>query len=260
MPFEDYQSQRLCFAGREYTVYTKGQGPCVILVHETPNAHPAVFELADHIAEAGFQLWLPSLFGIANAPVSPSKAIRFLARSCIWKEFSVLAAHQSSPITEWLRGLGAYLHQKSQAPIGLIGMCITGNFALALCDEDWMKAPILSQPSLPFAISPWHAAALHVSPQRLQKAKARDDLHILGLRFTGDLMCPATRFDTLKSTFGDRFEAIEIDSRPRNAYHIPPFAHAVLTLDRIHQAGHPTDDALKRCVEFLAERLQMHIS
>ena len=83
-------------------------------------------------------------------------------------------------MTDWLRGLGNYLHQQSQGPIGLIGMCITGNFALALCDEDWMEAPVLSQPSLPFAISPRHAAALHVSPDTLEKAKARPDLEVSG--------------------------------------------------------------------------------
>ena len=255
MPFEDYTSQRLCSSGKEYLTYMRGEGPCVIVVHETPNAHPGIFEFADLIVQAGFQVWVPALFGQVNAPVSPSAAVQFIARSCIWKEFSVLAMHRSSPITEWLRGLGQYLHQHSQAAIGLIGMCITGNFALALCDEDWMQAPILSQPSLPFAVSPIHAAALHVSPDVLTKAQNRADLKLLGLRFTGDRMCPAARFKSLKRAFGDRFEAIEIDSSLGNKALISPLAHSVLTLDRIHQEGHPTDKALKRCLGFLTERL-----
>ena len=199
MPFENYTAQTLCFDGQEHTTYHRGKGPCVIVVHETPNAHPGVFELADQIAEAGFQVWVPSLFGKVNAKPSPQSAVRFLARSCIWNAISVLAMNRSSPMTDWLRGLG-YLHQQSQGPIGLIGMCITGNFALALCDEDWMEAPVLSQPSLPFAISPRHAAALHVSPDTLEKAK-HHDLKLLGLRFTGDRMCPAARFQSLTKAF-----------------------------------------------------------
>ena len=255
MPFENYIAQTLCFDGQEYTTYHRGTGPCVIVVHETPNAHPGVFELADQISEAGFQVWVPSLFGKVNEKPSPQSAVRFLARSCIWNAFSVLAMNRSSPMTDWLRGLGHYLHQQTQGPIGLIGMCITGNFALALCDEDWMEAPVLSQPSLPFAISARHAAALHVSPDTLEKAKARPDLKLLGLRFTGDRMCPAARFQSLTKAFGDRFEGIEINSGLGNPNGISPLAHSVLTLDRVHVSGHPTEDAVNRCLAFLSERL-----
>ena len=255
MPFDDYTPHLLCFAGKEYTAYQSGTGPCVIVVHETPNAHPGIFEFADQIVESGFQVWVPSLFGVANKKASAKSAFGFLGKSCIWKEFSVLAMDRSSPITEWLRGLGNYLHQLSQKPIGLVGMCITGNFALALCDEDWMEAPILAQPSLPFAISPQHAAALHVSPKTLQKAKKRSSLKLLGLRFTADRMCPAVRFQKLKHNFGYRFEGIEINSSLGNPNGISPFAHSVLTLDRVYQAGHPTEMAVRRCLAFLSERL-----
>lgn len=255
MPFSDYQSRRYCFSGREVVVYLKGDGPPVIVVHETPNAHPGIFTFADYLVESGFQVWVPSLFGRVNEEFSSANVLRFLGRSCLWREFSVLRSHQSSPITEWLRGLGHLLHSQSGAAVGLVGMCITGNFALALCNEAWMKAPVLAQPSLPFAVTPKLAKGLHVSQQTLENAKSRSDLRILGLRFTEDLMCPASRFQELKKHFGRRFEAIEIDSAVGNAHNISSFAHSVLTLDRVIEANHPTQKALERCVEFLTERL-----
>ena len=36
--------------------------------------------------------------------------------------------------------------------VGVVGMCFTGNFALAMAVDDVVLAPVLSQPSLPFAI------------------------------------------------------------------------------------------------------------
>lgn len=256
MPLSDYTCHIRCFNGTECDVYVRGQGPPIIIAHETPNAHPLVFEFGDALVEEGFQVWIPSLFGEVGKPFRHLSALRFLVKSCIWKEFSVLASSRSSPLTEWLRGLGNELHQINDCGIGLIGMCITGNFALALCDEDWMMAPVLSQPSLPFALSPKLSSSLHVSNEIIESAKRRTDFQVLGLRFSHDRMCPASRFETLKAHFKDGFHGIEIDSGPNNTHGIPRTAHSVLTLDRIAKEGHPTHEAFKECLRFLKKRLQ----
>jgi dienelactone hydrolase len=143
--------------------------------------------------------------------------------------------------------------------VGAIGMCLTGNFALALMVEPCVMAPVLSQPSLPFAMGRRTRAAVHVSDEQLRIAtrRAREQgAGPLGLRFTHDFMCPSERFDTLRQAFGDTFEAIEIDSSPGNPHGIPRIAHSVLARDLVDEQGHPTRAALDRVLALFHERLK----
>ena len=79
---------------------------------------------------------------------------------------------------------------------------------------------------------------------------------VLGLRFTGDPMCPPERFERLRTELGEGFEGIEIDSSPGNAAGNPSSAHSVVTKDLVDEEGHPTRAALDRVMTFFAERLQ----
>jgi hypothetical protein len=136
-------------------------------------------------------------------------------------------------------------------------MCLTGNFALSLMVDEAVMAPVLSQPSLPFGVSPSHKAALHLADADLAvvKRRARAGCGVLGLRFTADPMCPPERFETLRRELGDGFEGIEIDSSRGNAHGIPRTAHSVLTRDLVDEQGHPTREALDRVLALFRERL-----
>ena len=97
-------------------------------------------------------------------------------------------------------------------------MCFTGNFALAMMTEPAVVAPVLSQPSLPLPMGPAsaRAAGIGVSPAEIACARRRfedEDLSMIGLRFYGDPFVPDARFETYERTFGDRFEAIELDPK-----------------------------------------------
>jgi dienelactone hydrolase len=138
-------------------------------------------------------------------------------------------------------------------------MCLTGNFALALMVDPAVMAPVLSQPSLPFGITPARRAALHVSPEQLAtvRERARGGCPVLGLRFTHDPLCPPQRFETLRRELGpEGFEAIEIDSGPGNPHGLSRTAHSVVTTDLVDEVGHPTRAALDRVLGFFAERLR----
>ena len=87
------------------------------------------------------------------------------------------------------------------------------------------------------------------------KDRAKDDLRVLGLRFTADRGCPAERFQTLRRELGESFESIEIDSSPGNRHGIAQRAHSVLTVDLIDEPDHPTRMARDRVIAFLDERL-----
>mgnify|MGYP002633910369 CR=1 FL=1 len=239
-------------------VYRCGAGPGVVLMHETPGITPKVARLGRRLADAGFTVVMPSLFGSPGRAPEASYLARELSGACVGREFSVLAMRRSSPITDWLRGLCRALHAELGGPgIGALGMCLTGNFALSLMVDEVVMAPVLSQPSLPFPVSPWHCRALAISDQELAIVKERvaAGVKVLGLRFSHDAMSPEARFGRLRDELGEGFEAVEVDSSPGNPYGHRRLAHSVLTEDLLDEEGQPTRQALERVVAFFQERL-----
>jgi dienelactone hydrolase len=243
--------------GATRTVYRRGTGPGVVIMHEIPGITPQVARFARWVADAGLTAVMPDMFGTPGRPISNGYVARQMLRACVSREFHVLAAHRSSPITDWLRALCREVHAELGGPgVGAVGMCLTGNFALALMMEPCLLAPVLSQPSLPFGLGAARRRALHVSPEELATARKRvaEGGHLIGLRFTRDPMCPPERFETLRREFGDGFEGIEIDSDLANPEG-GPIPHSVLTTDLVDEAGHPTRVACDRVLAFFAERL-----
>lgn len=256
---EGFSVLPMTFDGVRRDVYRRGTGPGVIVMHEVPGITPDVARFARRVADAGFTVFVPSLFGKPNQSPTPGYVAIQLARACVNREFRAFAANETSPIVSWLRALCAAAHAElGGLGVGAIGMCITGNFALGLMVEPSMMAPVLSQPSLPIGASRAARRGLHLSPDDLVQVRRRaaDGVPVLALRFTGDPMCPAARFQRLRDELGDSFEAIEIDSRPGNSHGITPVAHSVLTHHLVDEAGHPTRAALERVLSFFAEHLQ----
>jgi dienelactone hydrolase len=244
--------------GDTRTVYRRGAGPAVVVMHEIPGITPEVARFAARVADAGFTVLLPHLFGVPGKPASPAYALGELARACVRREFAVLASRGSSPLVEWVRALCRAAHAELGGKgVGALGMCITGNFALTLMVDPFVMAPVLSQPSLPFAFGAERRAGLHVRDADLAIVRDRvaGGARLLGLRFTGDPLCPPERFATLRRELGAGFEGIEIDSSPGNPHGIRRGAHSVLTSDLVDEAGHPTRQALDRVLAFFAERL-----
>ena len=106
------------------------------------------------------------------------------------------ATGRTSPVIDWLRALAGHEHERCGGPgVGAIGMCFTGGFALAMATHPSLLAPVLSQPSLPLAITPQAAAVdrlLAGRPRRSSRQRcAADGLQVLGLRFKGDRFVPA---------------------------------------------------------------------
>jgi dienelactone hydrolase len=245
--------------GVTHPVYAAGTGPAVIVIHEVPGLHPQVLDFARRVVGAGFSVRMPSLFGTPGRDVTVGYTVGTLARVCVSREFTAFALGRTSPVIGWLRGLAAEAHAQCGGPgVGAVGMCFTGGFALGMMVDDAMLAPVLSQPSLPFPVSPARRRAVGISDADLERVKARaaEGVCLLGLRFTDDKAVPTERFDTLRRELGDAFIAVEIDSSKGNAHGIPRQAHSVLTQHFVDEPGHPTREALDQVLAFFAERLQ----
>jgi dienelactone hydrolase len=258
MSLPGFAESPFTFDGTTRTVYRRGTGPGVVIMPEIPGITPQVAAFAERVAAEGFTVFLASLFGTPGRPLSPLYAMGQLSRACIGREFSVLASDATSPILSWVRALCRKAHAElGGVGVGAIGMCLTGNFALALMVDPVIMAPVLSQPSLPLPLGKARRAGLHLSEADLRVVKERvaAGCPVLGMRFTGDPVVPPERFARLRRELGDGFEGIEIDSSPGNPWGIERTAHSVVTTDLVDQEGHPTRQALERVLAFFRERL-----
>jgi dienelactone hydrolase len=254
-PLDDFERRPIALLGNEKLVFVAGTGPAVIVMTEMPGISPQVARFARWVRDAGFTVWMPSLFGQPGRPVSVPYAIGQIARACVSREFAAFAANRSSPVTRWLRALAAHAHGQCRGRgVGAIGMCFTGNFALSMMLEPAMLAPVLSQPSLPLL----RAGGMHIAPDELAAVKARlerEDLSVLAYRFAGDRVCQAARFAAYQAALGDRFDGRVLPDSAANR-DAPMAPHSVVTLHLIDEAGQPTRQAVDEILAFFRRRLQ----
>lgn len=245
--------------GKSLPVLVRGQGPALIVMHELRGVTPAFLDFSARIAAAGFTVATPLFFGTPGNNPRLVGTLLNVARICVSKEFAALQIGQSGPISDWLRALARTLHQRCGGPgVGVLGMCFTGNFALAALVEPSVQAAVLAQPALPMGKAPAKAPDLHLSAADLAAVKQRvaaERIPVLALRFSHDALCPGERFQRLREELGDQAECIEIDSGPDNPHGIRPKAHSVLTRELVDAAGHPTREAYDRVLAYFSARL-----
>lgn len=250
---DDFKVETKTFDEKSRRVFSAGKGPTIIVISEVPGITPEQIDFADRLVTAGYRVVMPELFGRSGKAMDNLYAANTIGWACVSREFSTLALRKTSPITEWLRALARDVGE----PLGVVGMCLTGGFALAMMVDDVVAAPVLSQPSLPFAISKSHASDLGISDDDLDQVKERvdDGACVLGFRFTHDRLVPEARFERLKRELGEGFIAVELDSSPGNPHGFGQMAHSVLTHEFVDEEGHPTRDAFDRLLAFFDERL-----
>jgi dienelactone hydrolase len=260
-PLEDFARREITLDGVGKRVYVAGSGPAVIVMTEMPGISPEVARFSRWVRDAGFTVYMPSLFGRDGAVPGVEEGGAIFQRACVNAEFRALAANVSSPVTQWLRALARLAHRESGGPgVGAIGMCFTGNFALTMMLEPAMLAPVLSQPALPLNES----AGIEIAPEEIKAIRdrlVREDLTVLAYRFEGDRFCMAARFATYAEALGDRFVGRVLPDSAANTDVAPFFAkrvacpHSVVTAHLIDEAGQPTIAARDEILSFFAKRL-----
>ena len=231
-------------AGYTREVYRRGSGPGVIVVHEIPGITPKVTAFANEVVAAGFTVLMPVLVGTPGKDVSTPYIVGSMTKVCIAREFTTWALDETSPIIGWLRALARNLHTEVGGPgVGAVGMCFSGGFALGMMVDDIMVAPVLSQPSMPFAIGKKSRGAnlnLSADDAMVVARRAAEGCQVLGLRFTGDKLV-GTRFDSLRELLGDSFIAVELPSSSKRD-------HSVLT-------EHRDEPSVQRVLQFFKDKL-----
>jgi len=123
---DDFAAGDMTFDGVTKKIYVAGQGPAVIVMAEMPGISPHVARFARWVRDAGFTVYMPSLFGRDGAVPGAEEGTEIFQQACVNAEFNALAGGRSSPVTIWLRALARHAHQECGGPgVGAIGMCFT---------------------------------------------------------------------------------------------------------------------------------------
>jgi dienelactone hydrolase len=260
-PLEDFDPRAITLEGVTKTVHVTGAGPGVIVMTEMPGISPHVARFSRWVRDAGFTVYMPSLFGRDGAVANVEDGAAVFQRACVSAEFRAFAANRSSPVTQWLRSLARLAHGECGGPgVGAIGMCFTGNFALTMMLEQAMLAPVLCQPALPLD----DPAGLEIAREELAAVSERleqDDLTVMAYRFEGDRFCRAQRFAAYREALGERFvgrvlpDSAANPSTPSFFEHVVASPHSVVTAHLIDEAGQPTLAARDEILSFFTARL-----
>lgn len=240
---EGWQRGEFSAAGFTHTTYRKGAGPAVVVVHEIPGITPGVLRFAEEVVGAGFTVVMPLLVGEVGRDVSQGYLMSSMSKICVSREFTTMAMKKTSPVIAYLRALARQLHEEiGGRGVGAIGMCFSGGFALGMMLDEFMVAPVLSQPSLPFAMGRARGADLNLSPDDavVIASRAAAGCQVLGLRFTGDKLV-GDRFTSLRTLLGDAFVAVEFPSTKKSD-------HSVLTEQR-------QEEGVAQVLDFLRDKL-----
>lgn len=261
----DFERSTFGHGGKDRTIYRLGTGPAVIVIAEIPGITPKVAAFARRVAGIGCTAVMPHLFGEPGKdPLGGSTlsgivhGVRTMAPLCVNREFTMWATNRTSPVVDWLRALAATEHGRCGGPgVGAIGMCFTGGYALAMATHPSLLAPVLSQPSMPVALTKAQSRSIDCSPDDLEVVKQRcasEGLQVLGLRFKSDRFVPQARFDFLREQLGDAFVAVELEDEDAN----PDAAmkpHSVVTEHLVDEPGTPTRAALDQVLDLYRSRL-----
>ncbi|MFF5504774.1 dienelactone hydrolase family protein [Streptomyces roseolus] len=260
-PLDDFSCRVVEVEGVGRRVYVTGAGPAVVLMPEMPGISPDVARFARWIRDAGFSVYVPSLFGVDGAYPRAEAAETVVRRACVSAEFRAFAGGGTSPVVAWLRGLARVAHaERGGVGVGTVGLCFTGNFALSMTLEPAVVAPVVNHPSLPLD-DPDGLELGDEDAVAVAERVRRDGLTVLAYRFEGDRWCTGRRFAAYRALLGEAFDGRVLPAETANP-DPPPFfrevvgcAHSVVTAHLVDTAGHPTVRARDEIIAFLTERL-----
>lgn len=205
------------------------------MLHEIPALSNKVLAFAERLSAQGFTVYVPVLFGNTKGKTSNLHNLATIAELGTSPNWNVVfGQHQHSPITDWLRLLCRDISAAhNNAGMGVIGMCLTGAFPVALMSEKCVVAPVECQPSLLIvAITPEGRRSLAISQRELSQAitgSRERDIDVFATRYGLDRIAKREKFKTLHDAFGDRFLDHTIPRSEYPKHRLKRNSHATLT-------------------------------
>jgi len=251
-----YRYKTFKFQQKDVILFGSTERPPVLLLHELPGLTPECVSLAQRIADEGYAVYVPLLFGRVGERAFPENLVKSALGG--WKPFA--ADHTPRP-ARTLRALTSYLARAHRGQsIGVIGMCYSGTLPLALLTEPAVNTLILCQPARPgFAWTNRRKSAIGLSNQDIEEARksvSERRISILGFRFAQDKLSPSARFKAIEELFGrDTFHDHSISVEECRMWNIRADAHSVLTAHFTPIVGHPTEQRFRMMINLFNERL-----
>src|SRR5512146_2855264 len=87
---EDFERREVTLEDATRAVHVAGAGPAVIVMAEMPGISPHVARFARWVRDAGFTVYMPSLFGRDGAVASADEGAAVFQRACVSAEFNAL--------------------------------------------------------------------------------------------------------------------------------------------------------------------------
>lgn len=234
-----------------------GQAP-ILLLHELPALTPEVAHLGRVLVAAGFRVYMPSLLGRpGQVPTAMDKA-NSGAQVCIRSEFNALGrGDHTRPIVAGLRRLAAQASDEANgASVGVLGLCLTGGFALAVALEAPVAAAVAAEPSLPL-LAPNNVDLSPADQTALASRLRAGEVRAMVLRFQGDDLSPCGKLRRYGEGLGETLVSRCLDDEaadPRRTG--KPRHHCVLTNHLVEAPGEQTLAVRDEVVAFFDWRLR----
>ena len=219
-----------------------GEKPLIIL-HELPGMSESFIDYCRRMSDEGFKVYMPLIFKSPGTNMNSAQSLAF----CVTKEFRRLFAAKSEadsrPFTGWLLHLiQDVADHHPDAKIGIVGMCLTGGFAIAGVASPQVTAVAACQPSFPFL---WNIRSLGFSDADRAQIEAGAANKVLpcvkAYRYSGDWICKEAHMKAAKDILGTALERYTPD--------LPGKHHSTLTSNSASPAVY--QDVL----EFLNQRI-----
>ena len=246
-PIENFITLTKSFRGVERPVLvSRNDGQPIIILHEIFGMSRSVAAFAEMIRKAGFRVYMPVLFGSTQPKEGQIDKLRGAAEfACVASQFRIFSANQSGPWADWLRDLVDWACGESgRGKAGVVGLCLTGNFALSMAASPRVGAAVMGEPSLPVV-----GSGLHVTDAELAAVRSRvtEGLEVRAYRYSTDTMCRASLFAKLEAELGVGFkgETLEVSEK----------LHSVFTEHLRDSQGQLRHQKVQEVVEFFGRLL-----
>ncbi len=190
-----------------HDVYFAGSGPAILIIQELPGIGQSTFDLAAPLIKQGYSVYLPHLLG----PFGQITPVRNMARLfCVRREINLFSKGKKSPITSWLRALCPEVEARADnGRIGVIGMCMSGGFALLMMADDAVQGAVASQPALPI----FGGDALEMSDEDITQCRAAMQAKggVLAMRYKDDFMARRKTMTALETAFAPHIKTVEFE-------------------------------------------------